>query len=270
MPSARYTLNIDPEDLKPEAPRQLTGREKAANWWHYHYKALALIAALAALAAWLVADLVTQERPDYQVALVTDRYIPDEVLTSLEQALAPFGQDLNGDGETLVRVMGYQLDLSQSGPAPTSAPAASGQQAASAPQSAALSVDIYTQMAGVTTLNGDIDAGTSLIFLVEHPAQFQAAFGVLASAQGQLPEPYGSLDGADLYAWGDCPVLAGLDLAQYAAGLGQNLADPGEYLQRFYVARRGFAQGKGPEQYPAENEALFAALTEGAVSTPLQ
>ena len=31
MASARYTLNIKPEDLKPDEPRQLTRKEKLAK-----------------------------------------------------------------------------------------------------------------------------------------------------------------------------------------------------------------------------------------------
>ena len=36
MASARYTLNITPEDLKPEEEPVLTPQEKRSNWLHYH------------------------------------------------------------------------------------------------------------------------------------------------------------------------------------------------------------------------------------------
>ena len=37
MASARYTLHIDPEDLKPDEPRgPLTPKEKWQNFWFYY------------------------------------------------------------------------------------------------------------------------------------------------------------------------------------------------------------------------------------------
>ena len=49
MASARYTLNIDPEDLKPDEPIEYTKKQKAANWWHYNWKIVAVIAVVVAI-----------------------------------------------------------------------------------------------------------------------------------------------------------------------------------------------------------------------------
>ena len=49
MASARYTLNIDPEDLKPDEPIEYTKKQKAANWWHYNWKIVAVIAVVVAV-----------------------------------------------------------------------------------------------------------------------------------------------------------------------------------------------------------------------------
>ena len=111
MASARYTLNIKPEDLKPDEPRQLTRKEKLANWWYYHRLHAGIGAAVLAILIWLAADMLNRTLPDYQIALVTEQYIPETVVTELGDALSAFGLDLNGDGQALVQVSGYQLSL---------------------------------------------------------------------------------------------------------------------------------------------------------------
>ena len=45
MASYRYERNISPEDLVPEKTRELTPAEARANWWHYHWYYVVLIAA---------------------------------------------------------------------------------------------------------------------------------------------------------------------------------------------------------------------------------
>ena len=45
MASYRYERDIKPEDLVPEKPRELTPAEARANWWHYHWYYVVLIAA---------------------------------------------------------------------------------------------------------------------------------------------------------------------------------------------------------------------------------
>ena len=111
MASARYTLNIKPEDLKPDEPRQLTKKEKLANWWYYHRLHVAVAAAALAVAVWIAVDLLGRTFPDYQLALVTDQYVPETVVEELQTALVPFCQDLNGDGQVLAEIAAYQLEL---------------------------------------------------------------------------------------------------------------------------------------------------------------
>lgn len=246
MASARYTLNIKPEDLEPEQPRELTKKEKAANWWYYHRVHVFIAAAVLAVAVWLAADFFGRTLPDYQIALVTEQYIPDAVLSELGGALSAFGQDLNGDGQALVQVNGYQLSLG--GEAQESG--------AFAPSSSAVpaTVDVYTQMAGMTTLSGDLTTRTSLIFLTDDPESFQASFELLAAADGSLPEEGSGLESVELFAFSDCPALDALDLSEETRA----------YLERFYLSRRGFAEGKTLAEYPDENQALYELLTAGA------
>ena len=245
MASARYTLNIKPEDLKPDAPRQLSKKEKAANWWYYHRLHVAIGAAVLALLLWLAADFFGRTLPDYQIGLVTSRYIPETALAELGQALSAYGQDLNGDGRVVVQVNDYQLSLGGEEEAASSSAASS-----------AAGVDVYTQMAGYTTLTGDMTARTSLIFLTDDPESLQASFGLLAAADGSLPPEGAGLEQVQLFAFSDCPALAGLDLSEEARAC----------FEDFYIARRGFAQGQTLAEYPQENQALYQLLTAGAAA----
>ena len=247
MASARYTLNIKPEDLKPEQPRELTKKEKAANWWYYHRVHVFIAAAVLAVAVWLAADFFGRTLPDYQIALVTEQYIPDAVLSELGGALSAFGQDLNGDGQAVVQVNGYQLSLG--GEAEESGAFASS-------SAVPATVDVYTQMAGMTTLSGDLTTRTSLIFLTDDPEALQSSFEPLAAADGSLPAEGAGLEGVELFALPDCPALAGLALSEETRA----------YLDGFYIARRGFAGGQTLAEYPEENQALYEMLTAGAAA----
>ena len=169
------------------------------------------------------------------------------MVTELGDALSAFGLDLNGDGQPVVQVSGYQLSLG--GEEETGASASSS-------STVTTTVDAYTQMAGFTTLSGDVTTRTSLTFLTDDPEASQSSFERLATADGSLPEEGAGLEGVELFAFSDCPVLASLDLSEEARA----------YLDDFYIARRGFAEGQTLAEYPEENQALYEVLTAGAAA----
>lgn len=252
MASARYTLNIDQEDLKPDAPVEYTREQKIANWWHYHWKLLAAVTVAALVAVYFIYDAVRQVRPDYQVALVSAAPMPQAVGEQLSAALAACAQDVNEDGKVIVEIKPYQITFET--------PDFGDSQAADMGQAMADMTGGYTQMTQTTLLSTDLSAGDSVIFLLEDVEGFQTAYGVLADRHGQLPQTEYSMQGVEAFAWNDCPVLAQLELGGYADGAGQQ--DAQEYMSRFVVARRGFGQ-KAPKTLE-QSEALFAAMTAGA------
>ena len=70
-----------------------------------------------------------------------------------------------------------------------------------------------------------------------------------------------------VYHWGDCPVLAGLDLGDYAADAVQSGSGSSqELMRRYYIGLRG-AWNKDSADLLAGGEELWDALTAGAVST---
>ena len=82
----------------PEPPREYTKKEKAANWWHYHWMAVVVAVLVVVFGVWIIKDTVFQTRPDVQVAYVGTSDLPTDTVTALQDALTPFCSDLNGDG----------------------------------------------------------------------------------------------------------------------------------------------------------------------------
>ncbi len=255
MASARYTLNIDPEDLKPEPPPQRTKKQKLENWWHYHWIQLVVLAVVVLLAGYFIYQAVSRVRPDYQIALVSSLPVPQQVTDQLETGLAALGQDVNGDGDTVVQLNVYQVSFAE--PDWGDAPASDvGQAMGEMTQG-------YTQMAESTVLTADLSAGDSTIFLLDDPEGFQTAYGALSDLEGVFPQAENSMEGVVLYDWSACPALTALDLGEYTNALGETMTGQ-ECMSRFVVARRGFGE-KQPETL-AQDEALLAAMTAGAAA----
>lgn len=266
MASARYTLNIDPEDLKPDEPIEYTKKQKAANWWHYNWKIVAVIAVVVAVAGYYAWKALTAVHPDQQIALVSADALPEEVSNALEQALSGLVEDANGDGKTTAEIRSYQLDLKAvdigSTGAGTSTEASTSTEGAEDMGEAMNDMtNGYMQMAQSTVLTADLSTGEAVIFLLDEPEAFQRAYGVLSAADSTLAPEENPLDGVEWFAWSDCPVLASLDLGEYTTATGETV-DCQEYMSRFVVARRGYT-GKTPDALAA-GEALFRTITEGA------
>ncbi|MBQ4054675.1 MAG: hypothetical protein IJD17_03095 [Clostridia bacterium] len=107
MARERYLRGISEEELRPD-PRPIekprTPKSWLENFW-YHHKVGVLIGAFTVIALTiLIVQTVTRERPDYTAVMVTENgLLPDEV-TYLEQVLAQYGEDINGDGEVVVQI----------------------------------------------------------------------------------------------------------------------------------------------------------------------
>ena len=150
----------------PEPPREYTKKEKAANWWHYHWMAVVVAVLVVVFGVWIIKDTVFQTRPDVQVAYVGTSDLPTDTVTALQDALTPFCSDLNGDGKVVVQVDSYTVDF----------------------DAANESTDAYYQMAGVTRLSAELSSGgKTYIFLLEDPEGFEAQTGALQYLDGTVP-----------------------------------------------------------------------------------
>ena len=249
----------------PEPPREYTKKEKAANWWHYHWMAVVVAVLVVVFGVWIIKDTVFQTRPDVQVAYVGTSDLPTDTVTALQDALTPFCSDLNGDG-TADEVDAQILnDILEGG-------SYEGDSYTVDFDAANESTDAYYQMAGVTRLSAELSSGgKTYIFLLEDPEGFEAQTGALQYLDGTVPDDPETTD-ADwremVYRWTDCPVLTGLDLGSYE---GLTLMDDvtgtnQSVLAHLYVGRRGVWDEKQVPTYEGCAE-LWDTLTAGAVST---
>ena len=232
-----------------EPVRTYTKAEKAGNWWHYHKWQAVVVIILLVVAAFIIKDTFFRAKPDYQVAYVGLQNLPEDTGTALTEALESFCDDRNGDGQVLVQLNQYAVEL----------------------ESGAETTDAYSQMAGITRLSADLSSSDgSYIFLLENPETFQEYTGALRYLDGTIPEDGESAKDWEnmVYRWTDCPVLTGLDLgtcSTYVDDAGNELPNQ-ELMTPVYVAFRGNWNEEIPEAYTAD-EAIWNTLTAGAVST---
>lgn len=243
MASYQYLRDIAPEDLQNEPPRTYTRRQKAANWWSYHWK-LVVIGALAALCVLMFLSDVAARPPesDYTITVVGPGALPQELCTALEQALAPYAADRNGDGETVLTVQSVALDYG---------PVTGGGLA---------EYEAVERISADTRLAADLESGTTGIFLLAQPQQFQSATAALVYTDGTDPGLDADM-GAEwprmVYRWADCPVLAQLELPGEQGEAWQ------DELAGYYIGRRGVWTEKQAEALEGM-ESLWTALTQGA------
>lgn len=233
-------------DVRPDEVRELTPKEKRANWWYYHkwHIGIGAVLLLAVGSICYSALGIGKVKPDYQVAYVGNYSLPDDTVAALEEALASLGEDANGDGKVTVRLNQY---------ASNSAEGEGDSEAA-----------MYAYAAS-TTLMADLTSRDSYFFLLENPSEFQKNYQVLRRLDGTLPTDL-DMDYDSCYVpWTDCPVLRDLDLGNYEesfageTGYGSNQ----DLFQNLWVARRGFWNDK-TSLYPEACDRLWASMTKGA------
>lgn len=215
--ASEYLLKLAREQELPEKKRELTPKEKRQNWWHYHKGYVLAGVAVALFMAAVIRDVFFDRapEPDYKVACIGSSYLPQDTVTALETALAELGEDLNQDGQVLVKVSEYPLFADES--------------------------NYQTLMAAQVQLSADMDENGSFIFLLEDPAAFQEQFGLLAYPDGTVPAEGEDVSRGLYCRWSDCPVLAGLELGEYAQYYSDGTVTGGdnqEVLSGLYVARR--------------------------------
>ena len=245
MASYRYERDIDPKDLTPRKKHTYTRKERWANWWDYNLKWVILLGIAAAFVGYcFIGQYFLTTHADYNVAVVAPHYLPEATQTALQDALAAYGEDRNGDGKVVVKLNVYTMNFGSD------------------------DSDAYLDMAGTTKLSTDIQGVLSSLFILYDPAGFQSTTGTLRYLDGTLPEAGSDSDWWNMvYRWTDCPVLAGLDLGEYRADTTHAQGgDSQAYLADFYIGMRG-AWNTGTEENLAGGEELWQALTAGAVST---
>ena len=230
MASPRYTRNIRPEDLIPDAPVKYTRWQRFCNWVHYHKWYLLAAAVLLFVVFNFLSETVWKPRPDCQVSIVTGQPLPDELLERLPEQLASLAADENGDGKVLVRVEQYTMNFGGSDTV----------------------MDAYADFAGETMLNTDLQQGSSLIFLTDDP---DACLEFVQRTPGAEGEPPAAELEPDRIPWGESRG-ASLELGTYYRLDGVEY--PSEPLMEQLVLMRRVPLSEGvPAGLP-----LWNALTE--------
>lgn len=141
-----------------EEKKQYTRKEKLSNFLYYNKWWLLLGAFLLFLAGDWIYGIVTTVHPDYQVAVITEAPLPTEASDVLQAALEAQGQDLNGDGKTVVQLHTYTTGTSG---------------------------NMYDPME--IALLADLSTMESHFILTDDPDAVQAQYQVLANADGSAP-----------------------------------------------------------------------------------
>ena len=235
------------KDVKPEEKVELTPEQKRRNWWDYHKGWVLLGAVLVLGAALLIRDIFFRPTPDYQVGYVSKTPLPEKVRSSLQEQLEALGEDVNGDGRVLVEIFNYSVGFDEQS-----------------------MMDVEAASAAVTGLTVDLSTGRIFLLLLDDPEGFQARMGALGYLDGGIPpldDPvYGAEDWREMvYAWEDCPVLAGLDLGTYTQFLDieETSLDGQTAMDGIYVGCRVLWDEEQQTAFAADTR-LWQALTEGA------
>ncbi len=220
-----------------------TIHQKTANWWHYHW--LWVLAGVVALGlfAHLIWSSLTAPKWDLQIAVIVKKPLPLPVLTALSEGLSQYTTDLDGNGNNRVEVVQYVVNF----------------------RTDAENVDPKVQSAGVAGMMADLRNGYSQVFLMDDPNGFSLSTGALRYRDGTLPadEVYPTAEQTS-YLWTACPALTNLELGEYDASQYGGSGNIQTELSHLYVGSRGFWEETSTE-HPAEDEALWQALTAGAV-----
>lgn len=210
------------------------------NWWHYHKWYVLCGITVFLITANLVGNAlgITGSKPDYQIAYVGKDPLPQDTVSTLEEAFASISSDFNGDGKVLVQLNQYTSPDSD-----TNADAS------------------YYQYAAEVTLIGDITDCESYFFLLEDPEVFQKEYQVLACPDGSCPKEADFSTEDKVIQWKDCPVLTGMKLGNYQETyLGQEQSGSNQaLLTDLYIGRRCF-YGKKTTDHPQDCAALWETL----------
>lgn len=209
----QYGLTVRQIPRPVPAPRPQTEREqrraRRANWWYYNWGIVAVLGVVALGVVYAVHGLTTIVDPDCRVAVVTAQALPDEAVERLEETLAPYAQDWNRDGVTVVEVNNYTWSAQ------------------------ARQTEMNSQMAGAARMNADLANGETRLWVLEDAEGFEAAFGVLS-------EKLGPDWRQQLLPWSEQPALAALPLGSYAtAADGSQRQDVQQRLAACQVALLG-------------------------------
>ena len=135
--------------------------KKLKNFWYYYKIPVGIGLAVLIVGAYLSLQSAGVPEVDYHIGLISTTPRSDEHLEALTEKLTAAGQDLNSDGQVLVKLHTYYVDLADT-----------------SPNAGVNNAD------KIAALDADLIGGVSGIFLTEAPEVLQSV------TNGLLSEPY--------------------------------------------------------------------------------
>ena len=89
---------------------------KLKNFWYYYKTPVLIGLAVLAAGAYLYLPSAAAPEPDYHIGLISTTPRSDAVQAVLTDSFAAVGTDLNGDGQVLVKLHTYFVDLADDSP----------------------------------------------------------------------------------------------------------------------------------------------------------
>ena len=89
---------------------------KMQNFWFYYKKHLLIALAVLLAGGYLAWQNIRRPEPDYHIGLVTALPCSEEQLQGWESRFAEAGNDCNSDGQVLVQIHTYYVDLADDSP----------------------------------------------------------------------------------------------------------------------------------------------------------
>jgi len=94
-------------------------KAKLQNFWFYYRKHLLVALAVVLVLGYLGIQKRSAVQPDYHIGLVREIPCTEEELAALEATFVRAGTDVNGDGQVVVKLHTYYIDLADAEDAET-------------------------------------------------------------------------------------------------------------------------------------------------------
>ena len=241
--------------------KELTKAEARRNWWYYHKWHVLIGIVIAAAGIHLVCNMlgIGETKPDYYISYVGRTSLPEDTVAALQEAIAAYGEDLNGDHKVVVEIDQFNVDLTET----------YAEETTEVDEIIDNSQDAYYSYLSDMTFVASSSMNQEYIYLVDNGYTFQERYLLMTYLDGStFPEDATDFENC-YYSVADCPVLAAMELGEYTySGLNaETTGSSTELFQSLYIGRRDYNSNPDSFKHLEENEALWEALTEGALSS---
>ena len=206
-------VNAGEEKIHSDEITLTTGREKAKNWWYYNKFILLGILIAIGVAFSIAYSILSKEKYDYTIAVVSQLEIDEEALGILSDHIAQYGEDLDGDGEVTVSVLNYSVRQSDDDN----------------------EYNAYAYQAAYAQYAADMTSGDSIIWLYDSTGE---------SLMGELDGIFMDIGGSDVswqLDWEDVPGLYSVDFSSYDG----DIYTPENMVQVFSLMKVSVRQVEG-------------------------